>query len=119
MGFSYRTYLESSSSIYACGKCKTHLSTAESVISKQFQGKHGPAFLVETVVNIELGKAEDREMTSGLHRVKDISCIKCSMMLGWTYVKAYNSDNKYKEGKFILEKKLLVDVTPKLERETA
>ncbi|KAI9267174.1 yippee zinc-binding/DNA-binding /Mis18, centromere assembly-domain-containing protein [Helicostylum pulchrum] len=115
MGFSYRTYLESSSSIYGCAKCNTHLTTAELVISKQFQGRHGQAFLLETVVNIDLGKAEDREMTTGLHRVKEISCIKCSMMLGWTYVKAYSDENKYKEGKFILEKKLLVDLTPKVQ----
>ncbi|GAA5802923.1 hypothetical protein HPULCUR_008398 [Helicostylum pulchrum] len=98
MGFSYRTYLESSSSIYGCAKCNTHLTTAELVISKQFQGRHGQAFLLETVVNIDLGKAEDREMTTGLHRVK-----------------AYSDENKYKEGKFILEKKLLVDLTPKVQ----
>ncbi|KAI9481044.1 MAG: Yippee/Mis18 [Benjaminiella poitrasii] len=107
MGLLYRAYLEGKAGVYGCSKCGTHLATTESILSTQFQGQHGQAFLFETVVNISLGKAEDREMTTGLHRVRDISCIHCSRMLGWTYVKAYNSDNKYKEGKFILEKKLL------------
>lgn len=34
MGLSYRTYLESKLSVYGCLKCKTHLSTSESIISK-------------------------------------------------------------------------------------
>ena len=25
-------------------------------------------------------------MTTGLHTVRDISCIKCNTVLGWTYV---------------------------------
>lgn len=37
-------------------------------------------------VNINFDKAEDREMMTGLHRVRNISCIQCSMTLGWTYV---------------------------------
>lgn len=38
-------------------------------------------------VNIEYGKAEDRQMSTGLHRVRDVYCIYCSTLLGWTYVK--------------------------------
>ncbi|EIE82563.1 hypothetical protein RO3G_07268 [Rhizopus delemar RA 99-880] len=114
MGLTYRTYLEENSSIFGCSKCKTHLSTSASIISRQFHGQHGQAYLFESVVNVVFGKAEDREMVTGLHRVKDIACIRCSTLLGWAYVKAYSSDNKYKEGKFILEKKLLTDLLPKM-----
>lgn len=42
--------------------------------------------LYQCRVNISFGKAEDRDMTTGLHRVRDISCVQCSKMLGWTYV---------------------------------
>lgn len=38
-------------------------------------------------VNVEYGKAEDRQMSTGLHRVRDVYCIYCSTLLGWTYVK--------------------------------
>ncbi|KAI8884858.1 yippee [Backusella circina FSU 941] len=113
MGLTYRTYLEGTS-IYGCAKCKTHLTTEEDIISTDFRGHHGQAFLFDKVVNISYGIAVDREMTTGLHRVRDVTCIQCSMLLGWTYVKAYNECNKYKEGKFILEKKLLSDITPRV-----
>jgi hypothetical protein len=34
MGLTYRTYLEGNSSIFGCSKCKTHLSTPASIISR-------------------------------------------------------------------------------------
>ncbi|EIE88766.1 hypothetical protein RO3G_13477 [Rhizopus delemar RA 99-880] len=101
MGLTYRAYLEGSSAIFGCCKCETHLSTSNDVISRQFHGQHGQAYLFEHVVNVEYGKAEDRQMSTGLHRVK-----------------AYSSDNKYKEGKFVLEKKLLIDLSEKIYMES-
>lgn len=78
-------------------------------------------------VNIETGVPEDRPMTTGLHTVRDVMCAKCGEVLGWKYGelsflpflpfssrlissfrgcldKAYEPSQKYKEGKFILEK---------------
>lgn len=66
-------------------------------------------------------------MTTGQHVVRDIYCCKCGTTLGWKYVclavpsvllllthsfqeKAYEASQKYKEGKYILERNLLVDV---------
>jgi len=72
-------------------------------------------------------------MTTGNHTVRDIYCCKCGTILGWKYVniprsyplpfpflltnsflwsqdKAYEQSQKYKEGKYILERNLLVDV---------
>lgn len=43
-------------------------------------------------------------LITGLHSVCDIFCKRCENMLGWTYAKAYESSQKYKEGKFIIEK---------------
>jgi hypothetical protein len=40
-------------------------------------------------VNITEGEPEDRQMTTGLHTVRDIFCIKCQRMLGWKYVGFY------------------------------
>ncbi|KAI9319654.1 Yippee/Mis18 [Dichotomocladium elegans] len=109
MGLKYRMYLDGTS-IYGCAKCRTHLTTADAIVSEQFHGQHGPAYLLHYVVNITEGKAEDRSMTTGVHNVKDIACVKCGTVLGWIYVKAYADNNKYKEGKFILETMLLTDV---------
>ena len=41
---------------------------------------------------------------TGMHSVSDIFCRRCKTMVGWTYAKAYESSQKYKEGKFIIEK---------------
>ncbi|KAI9268832.1 Yippee/Mis18 [Phascolomyces articulosus] len=108
MGLIYRTFLEGNV-IYACSKCKTHLATDDFVLSKQFQGKYGQAYLFHQVVNVIQGDEQDRAMTTGLHTIKDVHCTKCDTILGWIYVKAYNDDNKYKEGKCVLESKLLVE----------
>ena len=41
---------------------------------------------------------------TGLHTVADVACCQCNEVLGWKYEKAYEETQKYKEGKFILEK---------------
>jgi len=80
------------------------------MLSRQFNGQHGRAYLFEHVVNITEGPPEDRPMTTGLHTVRDISCGKCKTVLGWKYDKAFEPSQRYKENKFILEKALLTDV---------
>jgi hypothetical protein len=78
-------------------------------------------------VNVIEGEPSDRPMTTGNHTVRDIYCCKCGITLGWKYVGchksishsthgtamqdyAYEPTQKYKEGKYILERNLLVDV---------
>lgn len=46
-------------------------------------------------------------MTTGRHVVRDISCRICNEIVGWKYDRAYETSEKYKEGKFILEAELL------------
>ena len=52
----------------------------------------------------------ERNMTTGKHVVRDIKCKQCKEVVGWKYDKAYEDSEKYKEGKFILEAELLVNV---------
>jgi hypothetical protein len=47
--------------------------------------------------------AEERVLLTGLHAVADIYCDCCKTTLGWKYEQAYESSQKYKEGKFIIE----------------
>lgn len=46
-------------------------------------------------------------MTTGQHIVRDIYCRQCKDQVGWKYDKAYEVNERYKEGKFILEEELL------------
>ncbi len=52
---------------------------------------------------MKTGKAEERQLLTGLHAVADISCESCKIKLGWKYEQAFESSQKYKEGKYIIE----------------
>lgn len=109
MGLAYNVYLNSGK-IYGCRNCKTHLANHEDIISRNFRGQHGKAYLFNSVVNVETGDAGERNMTTGRHVVRDIYCRQCKEVVGWKYDKAYEPSEKYKEGKFILEAELLANV---------
>ncbi|MCJ1377910.1 hypothetical protein MMC17_001006 [Xylographa soralifera] len=106
MGLAYNVYLNADR-IFGCKSCKTHLATHDAIISRNFRGQHGKAYLFASVVNIQQGEATERNMTTGRHVVRDISCRQCKETVGWKYDKAYEASEKYKEGKYILEAELL------------
>ncbi|KAJ4808417.1 Protein yippee-like [Rhynchospora pubera] len=61
-------------------------------------------FLDHVIVNVTSGVREDRMMTTGMHTVCDIFCVGCGSVVGWKYIAAHEKSQKYKEGKFILER---------------
>jgi Yippee zinc-binding/DNA-binding /Mis18, centromere assembly len=61
-------------------------------------------------VNIKEGLPDERTMTTGRHIVRDIMCVSCNETVGWKYDRAYESTEKYKENKYILEYELLTMV---------
>ncbi|CAG8578273.1 1918_t:CDS:10, partial [Dentiscutata heterogama] len=103
----YQTFLDSER-IYTCSKCHTHLAEHKELISKAFQGRLGRAYLFNAVENVCLGQKEDRTLITGVHTVKDISCIGCNTVIGWKYVHAFQEDQKYKENKYIVEKAMIL-----------
>jgi len=90
--------------IYRCSSCRSHLALHDELVSKAFQGRHGRAYLFGHVINVSLGPKEDRVLTTGLHTVCDIFCVQCEENIGWFYEQAFEASQKYKEGKFIIEK---------------
>jgi hypothetical protein len=42
-------------------------------------------------------------MMTGDYSVFDTACQQCNHYLGWRYVKAWNPQEKYKEGSFVME----------------
>lgn len=99
-----------------CSTCSVDLAFASQIISKGFTGRYGRAYLVappsppapSTLLNIRLGKSENRQLVTGWHVVADISCENCASKLGWKYVDAKEQTQKYKVGKFILETERVV-----------
>ena len=63
--------------------------------------------LFDNVVNVTTGPVEETIMTTGKHDVRQLYCVKCQAKVGWTYEKWYAEEQKYKEGKFILEEAFL------------
>mmetsp|Transcript_34531 Transcript_34531/g.97839 ORF Transcript_34531/g.97839 Transcript_34531/m.97839 type:complete len:128 (+) Transcript_34531:626-1009(+) len=94
---------------YSCRCCGSHLADTSELISKQFHSRHGKAYLFNTVVNVCGGEREERLMTTGLHIVRDIHCTGCLQLVGWKYDEAFEKSQKYKEGKFILEREKIVE----------
>lgn len=90
--------------VYSCHLCHTHLAKFDELLSKSFHCRHGKAYLFNMVSNVLVGDNEERMMTTGMHVVADIYCICCHRNVGWKYEAAYEETQKYKEGKFILER---------------
>jgi hypothetical protein len=110
-----------------CANCATDLAYHAQIVSKGFMGRHGRAYLVSPpsprstpscprsplndnadmeatdLINIRVGRPEDRHLVTGPHVVADISCVGCGAVVGWKYVDARVPGQKYKVGKFILE----------------
>jgi hypothetical protein len=60
------------------------------------------------MANIIEHENQERNMTTGRHVVAEISCRQCKKTIGWKYNAAYETSEKYKEGKCVLEMSLLV-----------
>eukprot|EP00347_Sterkiella_histriomuscorum_P002552 403367709 len=69
-----------------------------------FHGKTGKAYLFDKVMNVQMGPSEDKQLATGMHQVRDVYCVSCLQVIGWTYVRAYVDSEKYKEGKTVIEK---------------
>lgn len=94
---------------YSCRFCESDLVLADDLISRSFNCSRGRAYLFSNVVNITLGPQEERNMMSGMHTVEDIFCCCCGQYLGWKYVAVQDKNQKYKEGKFVLERWRILD----------
>ncbi|MCL7025956.1 hypothetical protein MKW94_006083 [Papaver nudicaule] len=95
--------------VYKCKFCRSHLALADDLVSRSFSCRRGKAYLFNTAVNVTVGTQEERMMLSGLHTVVDIFCCSCGQIVGWKYEAAHDKSQKYKEGKFVLERGRIVD----------
>ncbi|KAA8523934.1 hypothetical protein F0562_010357 [Nyssa sinensis] len=94
---------------YRCKFCITHLALSDDLVSRAFHCRRGKAYLFNNAVNITVGPQEERIMISGVHTVADIFCCCCGQMVGWKYEAAHETSQKYKEGKFVLERGRIID----------
>ncbi|KAJ6625850.1 hypothetical protein B0H10DRAFT_2161693 [Mycena sp. CBHHK59/15] len=103
---------------YNCSNCSAVIALQDETITKLFQGRDGRGLqvalscsiwiLMHSAVNLKLGNREDRSLITGVHTVADVYCLGCNERLGWFYHKASDFSQKYKEGKYLLEREKLV-----------
>uniref|UniRef100_A0A3Q0RF67 Protein yippee-like n=1 Tax=Amphilophus citrinellus TaxID=61819 RepID=A0A3Q0RF67_AMPCI len=97
----FQAYLPSCHRTYSCIHCRAHLANHDELISKGAERRI--SLFSPQMVNVGCGPAEERVLLTGLHAVADIYCENCKTTLGWKYEHAFESSQKYKEGKFIIE----------------
>ncbi|XP_043698927.1 protein yippee-like At5g53940 [Telopea speciosissima] len=95
--------------VYRCKFCRSHLALSDDLVSRAFYCRRGKAYLFNTAVNIIVGAKEERMMLYGMHTVADVFCCCCGQILGWKYEVAHDKNEKYKEGKFVLERGRIID----------
>ena len=89
---------------YVCNGCRTFAMHADDVVSTAFHGRRGGAILCRKLHNVRPGNREDRMLMSGLHTVCDVHCARCDEVIGWRYDHAHHPAQKYKVGKFVVER---------------
>lgn len=88
----------------ACLSCGVHLAKADDLVSKNFTGRHGRAYLYRNTINTAQGESEEHMLDTGMHTVADLSCAACGSVVGWHYLAAVDPVQAYKVGSSILEK---------------
>lgn len=68
------------------------------------QAKTGQAFLFSDARNIVFGQKEEKTLITGVYTIAAIFCTNCGEELGWKYLQASEARQKFKEGKFIIER---------------
>jgi hypothetical protein len=94
---------------FYCKSCRSLIITQSEVDSPHYHGGYGPAFLAHRVYNCHHSDDESYEtqFTTGVYRVCDVTCCKCSARVGKKYVDARDPANQFKVGKILLEQTLL------------
>ncbi|KAL0042653.1 hypothetical protein WJX79_006792 [Trebouxia sp. C0005] len=99
---------------YGCKACGLDIASAKAVVwSDCKMGRNNESgMLFAATCNVErIGKVTVTHLATGDYEVQDVRCRKCSTSLGWTYLKAFNEKNKFKEGSTILYKRLLANTS--------
>ncbi|XP_020099696.1 putative yippee-like protein Os10g0369500 [Ananas comosus] len=89
--------------LFRCGLCEVVIASADAIMSTNFTGRFGAACLMDRVVNTTSSQTETKQMLTGTYDVSDIHCSSCQQLLGWRYDRAFSEDQKFKEGKYVLE----------------
>jgi len=94
--------------MYHCCNCRSPILCSRDIVSSNYHGGSGPAFLANRVYNVAMERAAyvATFMTGG-YTVRDVCCAGCRITLGKKYCEARDPANRFKIGKFLLEQTLV------------
>lgn len=98
---------------FCCADCGNMVGDRDDIISKTFFGRFGRAFLMNTMYNVRMRPPRDRYLMTGMHSIADVLCGQCGYLLGWKYLRAMETSQRYKEGRFIMEHTAVDDESEK------
>jgi len=88
---------------FRCKGCGVHVFMTHEIISSNYHVHTSPGYLLGRVQNISIAdKMEQAKYTTGIYDIKEVTCERCSTVLGVTYCKSHNVEYRYKEGKFLI-----------------
>ncbi|RDX60387.1 Protein yippee-like, partial [Mucuna pruriens] len=93
-----------SSATYRCINCQTPIAFRGELLAKNFMVNSGQAYLFSHAMNIVFGAEQERSLITGVYTIADIFCSNCGEELGWKYLQAPEAREKFKEGKFVIER---------------
>lgn len=109
--FENTSYDSKNNKIFVCNECLSHLCLSNLVISDQFTGASGNAYLVDKLINVQPdGPDQEKTFRTGVYVVNDIRCSQCRTRLGWYYKKLAAYAEAYKEGKYVVERAFIREV---------
>ncbi|KAF4738029.1 j-protein (type III), partial [Perkinsus olseni] len=95
---------------FYCVVCKSPVLVNSAIMSDNYHGGRGPAFLVDWVLRrvvVEETMAYTTTFTTGRYVVCDIKCSTCNFVLGKKYLASMDPANSFKADKFLIEQSAL------------
>eukprot|EP00929_Paragymnodinium_shiwhaense_P060056 TRINITY_DN30030_c0_g1_i1.p1 TRINITY_DN30030_c0_g1~~TRINITY_DN30030_c0_g1_i1.p1 ORF type:complete len:1040 (-),score=192.71 TRINITY_DN30030_c0_g1_i1:574-3693(-) len=95
-----------------CQDCHTPILKVDDILSSNYRIMTGRAHLASHCYNVSVSTSTyEAHYTTGQYSVRNVSCGKCDLRIGITYVGANDRDNSYKIGKFLVGQHVFVRPT--------
>eukprot|EP00210_Caulerpa_lentillifera_P006741 g6443.t1 len=99
--------------------CSIDIASSSIIVWEGYMAAQQPAYLFKTAINIDpYSSVRNEQLTTGMYSLCDVQCRCCCSPLGWRYISAERSDQKYKEGCSLLKQELLTRVNINKETNT-
>jgi len=95
--------------VFFCQECEMPIVKVNDILSTDYRIMTGSAYLTSTAYNVQQSdETHEVQYTTGQYTVRNVSCVRCSLQLGITYVDCVDPLNEYKIGNFLVGQHYLI-----------